>query len=351
VNANGTRWIVMGASAGGIEALKAVVGGLPIDLDAAVFVVLHLPSDSTSMLPHILSKAGVLKAHHPQDKERILPGRIYVAPPDHHLLLERDWVRVVTGPRENNQRPAIDPLFRSASIHAGSRVIGVVLSGSLDDGVAGLMEIKRRGGIAVIQEPTDALVPSMPRAALDWVPDPDHCVPASAMGALLTTLVRVPAAVAAAQERSAHTADRAVEEVDVANLETLAIGSEPPGEPSGLTCPECHGALHELSDGGLVRYRCRVGHAYAADNMVVAQSTAVERALWVALRALDEKIALSRRIAAHARRRGHRRVAVTFERRAQEAERDAELVRTLLFRESTAAKGADADEGPDVASL
>jgi two-component system chemotaxis response regulator CheB len=186
--------IVMGASAGGVEALREIVRGLPADLSAAIFVVLHLPSDATSVLPDILKRAGRLPAFHPKDLDAIEPGRIYVAQPDCHLLIKRGQVRLVRGPKENSARPAIDPLFRTAARYYARRVIGVVLSGTLDDGTAGLLDIKLRGGIAVVQEPADAIYSGMPRSALENV-EVDHCVPASEIASLLTRLVNEPATV------------------------------------------------------------------------------------------------------------------------------------------------------------
>src|ERR1041385_310718 len=161
--------IVIGASSGGIESLMGVVKELPRNLPASVFVVLHIPANSPILLPKILSHAGALSAHHPNDKEPIQPGRIYVAPPDHHLLVAHGYVRVIRGPKENNHRPAIDPLFRTAARTYGPRVVGVILSGALDDGSAGLLAVKERDGVAIVQDPKDALFPAMPQNAMEAV--------------------------------------------------------------------------------------------------------------------------------------------------------------------------------------
>jgi two-component system chemotaxis response regulator CheB len=184
--------IVIGASSGGIESLIEVVAGLPQDLSAAIFVVLHVSPQSKSELPAILSRAGPLPAAHAKDDETIAPGRIYVAPPDLHLLLNSERVRLVRGPKENNTRPAVDPLFRSAALAFGPRVVGVVLSGSLDDGTAGLIAVKKRGGVAIVQDPADAVFPDMPRNAMEAV-DVDHCLPKSEIAAVLARLSREPA--------------------------------------------------------------------------------------------------------------------------------------------------------------
>lgn len=182
---------VIGASAGGVEALTCLVGTLPSDFPGSLFVVLHIPAESPSVLPRILTRAGVLKASHPKDEERIHPGHIYVAPPDYHLLVEQGHVRVVSGPTENRHRPAIDPLFRSAARSYGARTVGIVLSGMLDDGTAGLLAIKRCGGMAIVQHPAEALYPSMSQSALTHV-DVDYCVPVGEMGNLLLALARQP---------------------------------------------------------------------------------------------------------------------------------------------------------------
>jgi two-component system chemotaxis response regulator CheB len=177
--------IAVGASAGGLDALAHLVRGLSPDLRATLLVVLHI--SEKSFLPDILSREGPLAATHAHDGERPAPGHIYVAPPRHHLLLEGDHLRLVHGPRENRHRPAIDPLFRSVARSRREQAIGVILSGMLDDGVAGLFAIKARGGLAVVQNPADAAAPSMPRAALRYV-DPDYCMPARDLGPLLSLL-------------------------------------------------------------------------------------------------------------------------------------------------------------------
>jgi two-component system, chemotaxis family, protein-glutamate methylesterase/glutaminase len=316
--------VVVGASAGGVEALADLTASLPPDLPAAVFVVLHLPSTRTSALPDILSRRGPLPATHVKDGEPIEPGRVYVAPPDHHVLLRSGHVHLARGPRENGHRPAVDPLFRSAAREYASRVIGVVLSGALDDGTAGLAAIKTRGGLAVVQEPADALYPGMPTSALEHV-RVDHVQPAAAMGELLARLTAEPAG-------AANPAPANMEvEVEVEGFSLEAMEGEHPGKPSGFSCPDCNGVLWEIQDGDLQRFRCRVGHAWSPESLLTQQSEGLEAALWIALRSLEERAALARKLAAPARRRGHTITASRFEEQAAEAQQAARLVRNLLL--------------------
>jgi two-component system chemotaxis response regulator CheB len=317
--------VVVGASAGGVEALADLAASLPGDLPAAVFVVLHVPPTGTSALPDILSRQGPLPATHVKDGEPIEPGRIYVAPPDHHVLVRAGHVHLTRGPRENGHRPAVDPLFRSAARDYATRVVAVVLSGALDDGTAGLLAVKARGGLAVVQDPADALYPGMPTSALEHA-RVDHVQPAAAMGALLARLTTEPAG----EAPTPATADMHVE-VEVEGFSLDAIEGEHPGKPSGFSCPDCNGVLWEIQDGGLQRFRCRVGHAWSPESLLIQQSEGLEAALWIALRSLEERAALALKLAEPARRRGHSITASRFEEQAVEAQRAARLVRTFLL--------------------
>jgi two-component system, chemotaxis family, protein-glutamate methylesterase/glutaminase len=317
--------VVVGASAGGVEALVDLAASLPGDLPAAVLVVLHLPATGTSALPDILRRHGPLPADHVRESEPIQPGRIYVAPPDHHVLVRTGHVHLSRGPREHGHRPAIDPLFRSAAREYATMVIGVVLSGALDDGTAGLLAIKSRGGVAVVQNPTDALHPGMPGNALEHV-QVDHVATAASMGKLLAGLV---ADLAGTPPAPAPTDMRVEVEMEALSLE--AFEGNHPGRPSGFSCPDCNGVLWQIRDGGLERYRCRVGHAWSPESLLTQQSEALEAALWVALRSLEERAALARRLAEPARRRGHSITATRFEEQADEAQQAARLVRDLLL--------------------
>lgn len=325
--------IVVGASAGGVEATAALVAGLPADLRAALFVVVHFPATATSVLPHILARAGKLPAAHAVDGEPVVTGRIYVAPPDTHLVLDQGTVRLLRGPKENSARPAVDPLFRTAARAYGPRVIGVILSGSLDDGTAGLMAIKRRGGVAVVQAPEDALFDGMPRSAVENV-DVDMVAPVRELAAHVARVVETPAR----QEVPTVSDDvdfEAREERESAEMP----GDGRPGRPSVFACPECHGTLWEVQEGELIRFRCRVGHAYSAETLLNEQAVGLEAALWTALRALEESAALSRRLAARAQDRGQGQVARRFRAHAHDLAQRAATVRAALDR------GGEADTG------
>src|SRR5262245_28380544 len=252
--------VTIGASAGGVETLVKLVATLPADLPAAVFVVLHMPADSVSVLPQILNRAGPMDVIAADDCAPIQHGRIYVAPPDRHLLLKEGFISVINGPKENRHRPAIDPLFRTAARIYGSRVIGVLLTGAGDDGVIGLRAIKARGGLAIAQDPADAVVPELPLAAIDAVPDIDHVVRIDALAMLLRQLVREPAPDVRRPATSGLQKEARMSELDLDTIEN----DDKAGTPSSFSCPDCGGVLWELERDDILRFRCRVGHAYTA---------------------------------------------------------------------------------------
>ena len=322
--------IVVGASAGGVEALVKLVGQLPADLPAAVFVVLHIPAESPSLLPDILNRAGPLPASQPVDNEEIRLGHIYVASPDYHLLIERGRTRNVHGPRENRHRPAIDPLFRSAAYFYGPCVVGVVLTGSLDDGTAGLLAVKRRGGIAVVQDPKDAVYPSMPRSALAHV-RVDYCLPLADIGEVLAQLSHQQAK----DEAAFPAPDAMAQETRYTSMDdqNTLDSDERKGTPSAFSRPDCGGVLWELHDGELLRFRCRVGHAFSVDSVLAAQSEQLETALWAALKTLEEHASLSRRLARQAQGRGQDWLARNFEEQVREADQRAITIRQVLKKE------------------
>jgi len=314
--------ICVGTSAGGVPALTALVKDLPRDLPAALLVVLHLSAEHPSVLPRILSGAGALPAEHAKNGEPLLSGRIYIAPPDMHMMVEPGVIRVTRGARENGHRPAVDTLFRTAAYAYGPRVIGVILTGALDDGVAGLLAVKQRGGLALVQDPDDAFCRDMPRHALEVV-EADYVLPLPDLAALLPKLV--------GQDVSDD--DPASEQLALEakiDLERPEAEIQPPGQPSGLSCPACGGVLNEVHDHRMVRFRCRVGHAYAPESLHGAQQLEVEAALWAALRALEEKAALARRMASRARDNRHSRQFTRFGERADSAEQQAEMIRRVL---------------------
>jgi two-component system chemotaxis response regulator CheB len=318
--------IVIGASAGGIQALADLFELMPQDLAASFFVVVHTGPSSAGLLPRIIGRRSRYAAEYAIEGEPIQRERIYVAPPDHHLLLKPDRLCVVRGPKENGFRPAVDPLFRTAANAYGPRVIGVILSGGLDDGTAGLMRIKEQGGIAVVQDPIDAPFPSMPASAIQNVAV-DHVVGISEMSELLPQLIEQP--VPQELERMSRTS-----EPDIAELGSDALRTgELPYPPSGFTCPECGGALWELKDGKLLRFRCHVGHGYTAESLQAEQSNGLEAALWTALRALEENAALRRRMAERAGRGRVKDIADRYLKQAEEAEARAAVVRKALVSE------------------
>ena len=309
--------VVIGASAGGMGALEKLVAGLPEDLPAAVFVVWHLSPGVKSVLPQVLNRAGPLRAMNPADGDRIEPGNIYVAPNDHHMLIERGYVRITKGPKENRFRPAVDPLFRSAAYIYSTRVTGVVLSGALDDGTAGLWAIKLRGGTAVVQDPTDAMHRSMPLNALDNV-KVDYKVPVAEMGALLGRITREEAApepILAGAERDRMEAELSIAREADPRLENI----QQYGELSPYTCPECHGVLATFRDGTIVRFRCHTGHSLSAATLLESATAQVEQRLLDAVRSLDETIMLLNQLGEQYAKQGNTAAAEQCFNRARDA--------------------------------
>ncbi|MDZ8050187.1 MAG: chemotaxis protein CheB [Aulosira sp. ZfuVER01] len=313
--------IVVGASAGGVEALTYLVKQLPTELNAAVMVVLHVHSQSPPVLAQILNNAGTLPASTAQDGEAIEKGRIYVAPPDSHLRLKPGYLQLTKGPRENHHRPAIDPLFRSAARAYGRRAIGVLLTGMLDDGTAGLMAVKMRGGVAVVQDPDDAMYSGMPRSALENVENIDYILPLSEIPSILVNLVN----------KTAEKPQQSNLESDLAqsNMEAEDSGALP-GKPSTYTCPDCGGSLWEIEEGKMLRFKCHVGHAFGAETLLALQSEVFEEALWSAVRALQEKAMLSERMASRMRDRNLGLAAERMEQEAEAAKQRSTIIREVL---------------------
>ena len=327
-SANGGRdIIVIGASAGGVQALGQLVESLPPGLPAAVFVVLHVAPHGHSALPAILARWSCLPVSQASDTEPIEPGRIYVAPPDRHLTIEDSRVYLTRNATENGYRPAVDVLFRTAAKACGTRVVGVVLTGNLDDGTEGLAAIKRCGGVTVVQDPDDADYPGMPESAIANV-EVDHVLPLADIGSLLDRLAREP--------RPAQPVDcgpRVEEEPDamgVSQSEESGDTGSATGEPSGLSCPDCGGSLFEKPGEQPVHFRCRTGHAYSPESLVAKQSDTVEAALWAALRALEENAAFSRRMEKRTRTQGNPSTGQRYRERASDAEKHAKVLRGIL---------------------
>jgi two-component system chemotaxis response regulator CheB len=328
--------VAVGASAGGVEALTTLAGGLPEDLDAAVCVILHLPAGAESRLAQILSRAGPLPAIQARGGEQLLPGRIYVAPPDRHLTVRGGHVLVARGPHENGVRPSIDVLFRSAAISYGRRALAVVLSGTRDDGVAGASAVGARGGCVFVQEPADSLFASLPEQTVSR-DHPDRVLPLAELAPAVASAVRR----LSEEVDMSENGDREMRlETEYATLDAEALDRDgPPGVSSVFACPECGGVLWEIDDEELPRFRCRVGHAYSAEGTVEAQGEAIETALWTALRALQERAQLSERLAARVGSAGAKQSQARFEDFAREAREQAEVIRRLLAGNGSAADG------------
>jgi len=314
--------VVICSSAGGVEALTSLVAALPANLPASLFIVQHVPAQHQSLLPQLLTKAGKLPASHPEDGEPIQPGHVYVAPPDHHLLIAESTMRVRRGPRENGHRPAGDALFRTAAKAKGPQVIGIVLTGALDDGAAGLFAVKQRGGFAVVQDPEDAYCPDMPLAALQHT-DVD------AVASLRDIARQLPVWTSASVAGAAAESPLIEAEADIA-LDGSTRDVATPGTPSLFGCPDCGGVLNEIEDERRLRFRCQVWHAFNLASLHEAQSEVLEAALWAALRALEQQADLGRRLMEKARRLNQPKSASWHEERALGSEQQADLIRDLL---------------------
>jgi two-component system chemotaxis response regulator CheB len=321
--------IAVGASAGGVSALQDFVAGLPGDLPAAVLVVLHLPPRSASSLATILDRAGPLPVTPAVHGGALEAGRIYTAVPDHHLLAVDTHAALSRGPTENGSRPAVDALFRSVALEYGPRSIGVVLSGALDDGTAGIAAIKSRGGMAIVQDPGEAAYRGMPESAMSHV-RVDHVLRVGDMGAVLTDRLNEPVSAwpqtpgPRIDELEARLARAATPDL-VGTTEVTRVAV-----PSGFRCPDCDGGLFTLDAEGR-RYRCRIGHAWTSQALLYEQGAEFERALWAALRALEEKRDLAEHMRTGAREGGRPRMADRYSEHVDEAAHAANVLRRMLF--------------------
>lgn len=317
--------IVIGASTGGFEAIKTIVKNLPAKLPASIFIVWHLSPDVQGFLPQVLNRTGNMTAVHAENNMPIRERHIYVAPPDRHLIIGNGEMLVTHGPKENRFRPAVDPLFRSAAYYYGSHVIGVILSGALDDGTAGLWAIKHYGGIAIVQDPNDAEAPGMPQSALREV-QTDYCVAVSEMAKLLIKLVSQPV-----KEKTVMNDEQTEKEIAIAAEENvMGKGILEFGELTPYTCPECHGVLSRLHNDQIVRYRCHTGHAYSADALMKALTERIEESLYSAIRGMDENIMLLNHMGDHYAEANEPKLASAYFQKAKEAGRRSQDVRKAI---------------------
>jgi len=317
------RIIVIGASSGGFEALKRIIRELPADFNASVFIVWHMSPDVPGILPQVLNRINRIYAAHAYNGEDIKSNRIYISRPDHHLLIRNGKVRVTHGPKENRFRPAIDPLFRSAAYTYTNRVIGVILSGALDDGTAGLWTVKQYDGIAIVQDPLDAEVSSMPRNAMRQV-KVDHSVPVSEMAKLLVRICKEPLI----ERPEVMKDEQTKKEIEIAAEENaLEKGLMNFDDLTPFTCPQCHGVLSRSYNGDLVRYRCHTGHAYTVDALMESLTEKVEDYLYNSMRGMDETIILLNHLGDHYAEANQPQLAALFFKKAKQAGDRSQLVR------------------------
>lgn len=322
--------IVIGTSAGGLKALGLVLGALSPHLDAALFIVQHLPADKPSILPQILTDISPLPACHATDGEPIQTRRVYVAPPDYHLLVNQGSMRLVRGPQENRFRPAIDTLFRSAARAYGPRVVGVVLTGYLDDGTVGLQAIKKRGGVAIVQDPEEAEYPSMAKSALRFV-KVDYCLPLVEIPSQLIQLSKQPAA-----SEEAYPVTQEIEvESNIAeqgmSTQELLENVATIGTRTTYTCPECNGSIWQIGTSELLRFRCHTGHSFTANVFLSEQTQNIENALWSAVRAMEEKVTFSRQMADRMKNYNLQNAVAKYEDHANRLDAEVSIIRGIIL--------------------
>lgn len=322
---NGHDRIVVGASLGGLDALQRLLSQLPADFPAAVFVVQHTAAQGPGLLAGILDRVCPMQVRPALDGDEIVNGRIYVAQPDRHLLVNEGRIRTPRGPKENNSRPAVDPLFRSAAACYGPRVVGIILTGRLDDGSAGLLAVKRCNGVTMVQEPGDAFCDEMPRNALEAAEPVDYQLAVAEMGPRLKALAEKPAG-----ERVPVPGDIRLEVRMAERTDSLIKGEKSLGSLVPIACPECGGPLWQKDESRLQYFRCHVGHAFTALTLLAKQNEEVERSLWMTLRSLEEQENLMTRMANDAARRGRDRSAGLFSERMPEIRQAADEIRRLL---------------------
>jgi len=318
--------VVVGASAGGVEALIKLLAGLPADLAASIFVVLHIPAESPSQLASILKRACQLPVKAAEDRELIVPGQVYVALADRHLMIDGTHIRVTRGPRESRSRPSVDVLFRSASVSFGPRVIAVVLSGALDDGTAGAWAVKDRGGLVLVQEPSDAMHSSMPESVMQHV-KVDHVGTAQELGNVIAGLVGSPAPIEPSRANPRH----GIETLIAMEGNGLKAGVMDIGKISKYTCPDCHGVLVEIEEGPIVRFRCHTGHAFSLMSLLAEVNESIDTGLWDTLRAVEERVMLLRQMGKLSRDAGAVADADKFEQQAVDTEQRLIPIREMVL--------------------
>jgi two-component system chemotaxis response regulator CheB len=327
--------LTIGTSAGGVEALIFLAKNLPPNFPAAVLVTIHLSNQFRSSLDEILQRVGPLPVSFARHGGHISKGTILIAPPDRHLMIEGDRVILGQGSRENNSRPAIDPMMRSAAACCGARVVAVVLTGTLNDGASGLWAIDQCGGITVVQDPKDAAFPEMPLNALNRV-QPNHVVSLAAMPQLLTSLAMQPAG------ESMPVPETIKFEIEIAKGRPSSIEEmDQLGRRSPLACPDCHGVMWEIDEDELVRYRCHVGHTYSAEQMSLALDDNLRRALGSAIRALEERLGLAQKLERQAEDNGQPMLAGSWARRAREYQEELTIIRNAVCRLEDIVAGQD----------
>jgi len=340
--------VVMGASAGGVQVLLDVVRALPVDFPAAVFIVQHVPGYAISYLAELLDKASPLPARYPQPGEVVRPGTIYVAPPDHHLLLEGNQVLATRGPKENRFRPSVDALFRSAAYTYGPRVIGVVLTGYLDDGTSGLWTVQRLGGLTVVQDPKEAYVPDMPRNALQYT-TPDYVVPQPELAPLLVRLTAQPAP--AQPSVPPEELARIAHEITIAKGDTgLTVNVLREGELTPFVCPSCQGPLVKLIEGQQLRFRCRTGHGFTLSGLLAAVSEGVENQLYNALQSLQESEQLLHEVDEHYTQLGQPAVANGFRAEATHMQQRVHALHEAILQQATLSASSRLPSAPSESS-
>lgn len=329
----------MGASSGGVEAVERLLRGLPQDFPASLLIVLHRAPDLRNMLAYILQRAGRLPVTEARDGEHLRQGHIFLAPPDRHLVIEDGIMRLVRGPKENHSRPAIDPLFRSAAQAFGPRVAGVILSGTLFDGTAGLFAVKRHNGVTIVQDPQEAAFPGMPESAIGNVAV-DYILPIAGIAGLLVNLVRGIGEMRSRNETESSTAIsfegeelKRTPEIIVRD-QSDQISGERRDQPSLFTCPDCGGTLWQVNEGALLQFRCSIGHVYTGEAMALGQSEALERSLWFSIRTFVDKSVLLRQLSEEARLRGDTQGAERLLADTETALAHSQTIRQILLEDA-----------------